>query len=115
MGAQLEALLSGAAPIDAGPAPGPRATSCSPTEERVMALLAAAGGCMLGGGDPANLLGLAAAATEVGSGGTGRDLDPRIAGLVEEAGSGGDEAILALALALVLAATPGVGNVALIA
>jgi uncharacterized protein len=115
MGAQLEALLSGAAPIDGGPAPGPRAAVGSPVEERVMALLASAGGCMLGGGDPSDMLGLAAAATEVGSGGAGRDLDPRIAGLVEEAGSGGDDAILALALALVLAATPGVGAEALAA
>ena len=80
-----------------------------------MALLAAAGGCMLGGGDPSDLLGLAAAATGVGGGGAGRGLDPRIAGLVEEAGAGGDDAILALALALVLVATPGVGSEALIA
>ncbi len=79
-----------------------------------MALLAAAGGCMLGGGDPSDLLGLAGAATAVGTAGTGRDLDPRIAALVEEAGRGGDDAILALALALALVSTPGVQSEALI-
>ena len=69
MGAQLEALLAGAAPIDGGPAPGPRRRAARRSRSGCMALLGAAGGCMLGGGDPGDLLGLAAAATEVGPAG----------------------------------------------
>lgn len=107
MGAQLEAILSGADPIDGGPAPGPPAASPSPIERRVASHLGAIGGAMLAGGNPTDLLGLAMAATE---GVDGRELDPRIAGLIAMVGSGSEEALSALALALSIASTPGVGR-----
>jgi hypothetical protein len=59
MGGQLERLLAGEAPLDAGPAPGPAATALSPGESRIVSLLSGAGGCMLGGGDPSQSLELA--------------------------------------------------------
>ena len=107
-GAQLEALLTGAAPIDGGPAPGPAAAGGSPTERRVASLLGAVGGAMLAGGDPTDMIGLATAATEVGEGAEGRELDPRIAELISVVGTGSEESIPALALALSLATAPGV-------
>jgi uncharacterized protein len=108
MGAQLEAILSGAEPIDAGPAPGPAPERSSPSERRVAALLGALGGTLLSGGDPTDLLGLAAAAAEEGDPGSGRRLDPRIAELIAVVGSGSEEALPALALALAIAGMPGV-------
>ncbi|MGB7588799.1 MAG: amidohydrolase family protein, partial [Solirubrobacterales bacterium] len=47
-GGQLESLLAGERPHDAGPAPGPPERLPSPTEARLATLVAAAGGCMLG-------------------------------------------------------------------
>lgn len=107
MGDQLEAILSGADPIDGGPPPGTEATAPSPTERRVASHLGAVGGAMLAGGDPTDLLGVAMAATE---GVEGRELDPRIAELIATVGSGSEEALSALALALSIAAAPGVGR-----
>jgi uncharacterized protein len=107
MGAQLEAMLSGADPIDGGPPPAPTTARSSPTERRVASHLGAIGGAMLAGGDPTDLLGLAMAATE---GVDGRELDPRIAELIAVVCSGSDDSLAALALALSLAATPGVGR-----
>lgn len=101
MGGQLETLLEGGEAIDAGPAPGPSEVALSPGGSRLSSLLSAAGGCMLGGGDPAQSLELALLALAgEGSGG-------RLTELVEEAGSGSSEAIPALVLALTLAMTPG--------
>ena len=108
MGVQLEALLSAADPIDGGPAPGAAPERASPGERRVAALLGALGGTLLSGGDPTDLLGLAAAAAEDGGSDIGRQLDPRIAELIAVVGSGSDEALPALALALALAGIPGV-------
>jgi predicted TIM-barrel fold metal-dependent hydrolase len=109
MGVQLEAMLSGADPFDGGPAPGPTAARSSPAECRVASYLGALGGAMLAGGDPTDLLGLATAAADVGDAGGGRELDPRIAELVGVVRSGSEESLPALALALSIAATPGVG------
>lgn len=109
MGAQVEAMLSGADPIDGGPPPGPVAKAFSPTEHRIASILGAVGGAMLAGGDPTDLLGLAIAAANVGDAGAGRELDPRIAELIATVASGSDDALPALALALSIAATPGVG------
>lgn len=63
---------------------------------------------MLAGGDPTDMIGLATAATEVGEGAEGRELDPRIAELISVVGTGSEESIPALALALSLATAPGV-------
>lgn len=108
IGGQLETLLAGEAPHDAGPAPGPSEAALSPAEARVVSLLSAAGGCMLGGGDPAQSLELAllALADDPGS---------SLAELVEESCSTTPEAIRALVLALTLAMTPGVRHEALTA
>lgn len=107
-GAQLEALLSGDGPIDAGPAPGPAPERSSPAERRVASLLGAVGGAMLAGGDPTEMLGLAAAAAEDAGPGGDRELDPRIAELIAVVGSGSEEALPALAFALSVAGIPGV-------
>jgi uncharacterized protein len=110
MGAQLEALLGGAGPIDGGPAPGPPPTASTPIERRITSLLLAAGGAILGGGDPTSMLGLAAAATATGDTDGVQELDPRIAELIGLVAAGGEEAVPALAMALSLAASPGVGS-----
>lgn len=109
-GGQAEALLAGEEPFDAGPAPEPRRAIPSPAESRVVSLLTAAGGCAIGGGDPAGALELAAlAANDRGAGG-GNGLHPLLPGLIEEARSSSLEAVPALALALTLAATPAMGS-----
>jgi predicted TIM-barrel fold metal-dependent hydrolase len=104
-GGQLDNLLAGSAPLDAGPAPGALPSSRTSAEDRLATLLAAAGGCMLGGGDPSQILELAGLA--VGEG------DLRLAGLIEEAGEPSPEAPWAIALALALVVAPGVGSPAL--
>jgi len=50
-GAQMERLVSGAEPVDAGPAPGPGALRLDPLLDRVHTFLLVAIGRMLGGGD----------------------------------------------------------------
>lgn len=104
-GGQLETLLAGEAPLDAGPAPGPPQTTPSPSAQRAATALAAAGGAMLGGGDPSQMLELASLA--IGSGdvvGGGSGL--LLAELLEEAGSETADAPWAAAMALTLLATP---------
>jgi hypothetical protein len=110
LGAQLESLLSGADPIDGGPAPGQTPERSSPTERRVASYLGAIGGAMLAGGDPTDLLGLAIAAANDGAAGAGRELDPRVSELIAVVAGGSGEALAALALALSIAAAPGVGR-----
>lgn len=107
-GGQLENLLAAEEPIDAGPAPGPSQIAPSPDEARIATLLAAAGGCMIGGGDPSQMLELASLA--VGT----DDSAPLLAGLIGEAGTPSPEAMWALAMALTLVVTPNVGNGALV-
>jgi uncharacterized protein len=99
-GGQLENLLAGEEAIDIGPAPGPPAVAPTPPQIRIATLLAAAGGCMLGGGDPSQMLELAALA--VGA----NNPHPDLAELIEEAGSPSPEAPWAVAMALTLAVTP---------
>jgi len=111
MGGQLEALLAGEAPIDAGPAPGPSATALSPVENRLVSLLSGAGGCMLGGGDPSQSLEMALLAVADDPAGDGSP--PPLAELIEQSRSATPEAVRALVLALTLAMTPGVGSEAL--
>ncbi len=113
MAGQLEALLDGEEPIDAGPAPGPSTIALSPEEGRVVSLLSAAGGCMMGGGDPAQSLELALLA--VADDPAGGSSSPALVELIEGARSPSPEAIRSLVLALMLAMTPGVGQEALAA
>lgn len=105
VGGQLEILLAGGEAVDAGPAPGPSGVALSPHEGRLASLLSAAGGCMLGGGDPSRSLELALLALADDS--RGGRAQPELAELVEQAGSGSADAIPALVLALTQAMTPG--------
>jgi hypothetical protein len=110
-GGQLERLLAGEPALDAGPAPGAPAARLSPTESRLAILLAAAGGCMLGGGDPTRLFELSRAAIGLDGSAIPAGTEPRIAELIEEASSGA--APWAVAMALTLLVTPGVESAAL--
>ncbi len=110
-GAQLERLLAGEPALDAGPAPGAPTAWPSPTESRLATLLAAAGGCMLGGGDPTRLFELARAAIGVEGSALPAGSEAPIAELIEEASSG--SAPWAVAMAMTLLVTPGVESAAL--
>jgi hypothetical protein len=102
-----EALLAGEPPVDAGPAPDRPQETLAPSQSKVVSLLTAAGGCVVGGGDPAGSLELALLAADDPEAGRG-GLHPRLPELIEEARAASVEAVPALALALTLAATPGV-------
>jgi predicted TIM-barrel fold metal-dependent hydrolase len=106
LGGQLAALLEGDAPLDAGPPPDRSSFSMSALDGRLAILLAAAGGCMLGGGDPTQTLELARLAV-----GEGEEAD-RVAALIEEARAGSPRAPWAIAMALTLVVTPGAGSTA---
>lgn len=113
-GGQLDALLAGEEPHDAGPAPGPPPATPSLTTARFATALSATGGAYLGGGDPAQMLELAGLALgEDGEafGGVG----PLLVELLDEAVAGGPDAPWAVAMALTLVATPGVESAALAA
>jgi uncharacterized protein len=112
-GGQLQALLAGDDPHDAGPAPGALAAPLPPNEARLVSLLYAAGGCMLGGGDPSQSLELAAlaAASETARGDGPLSVDE----LIEVARTPAPEAIPALGLALVKVMTPSVGRASAVA
>lgn len=110
-GGQLERLLAGEPAADAGPALGPPAARPSPTESRLATLVAAAGGCMLGGGDPSRMFELARAAIGADGSAIPAGSEPLIAALIEEASSG--EAPWAVAMALALLVTPGVESAVL--
>jgi len=105
-GGQLDRLLAGEPPSHAGPAPGPPSAQPSPTESRLATLLAAAGGSMLGGGDPGRMFELARAAIGAGGSAIPAGIEPLVTELIEEASSG--EAPWAVAMALTLLVTPGV-------
>lgn len=113
MGDQLEALLDGGEPLDAGPAPVSPPAPLSPGETRVVSLLSGAGGCMLGGGDPAQTLELALLA--LADDPAGGSSSPLLVELIEEARTPSPEAITSLVLALTLAMTPGAGRETLVA
>jgi predicted TIM-barrel fold metal-dependent hydrolase len=104
VGGQLERLLAGEAPADAGPAPGAPGIALSPADSRMVSLLSAAGGCMLGGGDPDRSLELALLASADDPAGAGSQ--GMLTELIEEARSGSEQAVSALVLALTLAMTP---------
>lgn len=106
LGGQLAALLEGDAPVDAGPAPGRINFSMSALDGRLAVLLAAAGGCMLGGGDPTQILELAQLAV-----GESEEAE-RIRALIAEAQTGSPQSPWAIAMALTLVVTPGVGGAA---
>lgn len=106
-GGQFERLLGGEVPIDLGAPPSCDEVALSPSEKRLATLLAAAGGCMLGGGDPTQILELTQLAV-------GKDKQARrVSDLVEVAAGGAAEAPWAIALALALVSTPGVERLAL--
>ncbi len=67
-GGQMARILSGAEPLDAGPAPGPARLDRDPLLDCVYTFLAASIGQMFQGLDPAETLALAALACEVGDG-----------------------------------------------
>lgn len=111
-GGQLENLLAGRPAEDAGPAPGPAAVAPSPTESRLATMLTAAGGCVLGGGDPSRLVELARAGIGVDGSAVPAQVEPLIGELIDEALAG--TAPWGLALALTLLLTPGVESGALV-
>lgn len=113
-GGQLDRLLAGEAPVDAGPPPGWRREAPSPAVARLAAALTAAGGAFLGGGDTAQMLELAGLAVDAVEGELAGP-PGAIAELLEEAGSGGEDAPWALAMAMALVLTPGLENPALAA
>jgi hypothetical protein len=104
-GGQLETLLAGETPIDAGPAPGPSRVAFSPGESRVSTMLAAAGGCALGGGDPSRMLELALLAVGTDGATSGNGSQPQLVALIEEAGTSSPDARWAMAMAMALAMT----------
>jgi hypothetical protein len=108
-GGQLENLLSGGEALDAGPPPGPPQAAPALTEARLATALTAAGGAMLGGGDPSRMLELAQLAL------AGSDSSTRLQELLEEGGSDSPDAPWAVAMALTLLATPGVESAAAVA
>jgi hypothetical protein len=112
VGGQLENLLAGRPALDAGPAPGPAAISPSPTEARLATLLAAAGGCMLGGGDPAVMLELARAGVGADGSALQAGSEPLLEALLDEAAGGSAESPWALAVGLTVLLTPGVESAA---
>ena len=65
-GRQLDRILSGLEPADAGPAPGPGSLDADPLLDRVYAFLVASIGQMLNGLEAAETLALTALACEVG-------------------------------------------------
>lgn len=105
-GGRLESLLAGEEAFDAGSAPGPPTVTLTPSEARVATMLAATGGCMIGGGDPTQLLELTRLA--IGANGSGFQL----AELLDEAETPSEEAPWAVAVALTLAVTPNLKSVA---
>jgi uncharacterized protein len=65
-GGQLERLLAGEDPLELGPPPGGAELSSDAILDRVYGFLLSATGNMMAGGDPEEVLGLAALACEVG-------------------------------------------------
>jgi predicted TIM-barrel fold metal-dependent hydrolase len=108
-GGQLENLLAGRDPLDAGSAPGPPRAAPSLAANRFSTAIAAAGGALLGGGDRSQMLELARLAIE------GEGVSPLLRELLDEAESEAADAPWALAIAATLVATPGVESAALTA
>jgi len=113
VGSQLENLLAGEAPLDAGPPPGPPEAVPSPQAGRVAMAVAATGVAKFSGGDPAQMLEMARLA--LGDGSCLGESGPIIAGLLEEGSRVTREAPWALALALTILLTPGVESTVAVA
>jgi len=108
-GGQLERLLQGVSPAPAGPVPRARPHAPRPSDARVAAFLTAAGGALLGGGDPWETLELALLAIEPSDARTPPAEDDLIHELLEAIDGTQPTAMRnALVLALTLSATPGV-------
>jgi uncharacterized protein len=103
-GGQLELLLAGGEPVDAGPPPGPPAGALSPADSRVLSWLTGVGGCLFGGGDPMGVMEIARISVAAVD-----DEGGLLGELVELMGRSPDDSRSALILALTLAATPGLG------
>jgi uncharacterized protein len=112
-GGQAEILVAGEAPIDAGAVPGPSCMAVPASRARLAILLAAAGGAMLGGGDPRPMLELARVAVGEDGPAGGAGPDREITGLIGQALAGSPEAPWATAMALTLVVTPGVESPAM--
>lgn len=106
-GRQLEFLLAGEKPIEAGEAPGPPRVAPSPAAGRAATSIAAAGGARLSGGDPAQMMEVARLAVGVDGAGLG-NAGRQIADLLEESMSAAWDSRWALAMAFALLLTPGV-------
>ncbi len=108
-GGQLDALLRGDGPLDAGPPPPPREHVPSPIGARAVSALTGLGGGMIGGGDPMELFALARLAVEPLRDETGDAAAVLVADLFDEVARSPSDAQSALVLALTLAATPELG------
>ena len=106
-GGQLENLLAGETPIEAGEAPGPPSVAPSPAAGRAAMSIAAAGGARLSGGDPAQMMEVARLAVGVDGAGLGSS-GRLISELLEESMSAAWDSRWALAMAFALLLTPGV-------
>ena len=105
LGGQLERVLNGMGPVDCGPA-APAAIERSVSAARVSTFLAAAGGCLLGGGNPTEMLALGRLAVDPAA----EDPDERlVAELIELIDlSCPKDTTNALVMALTISATSGV-------
>jgi hypothetical protein len=110
-GGQLENLLAGRDPVDAGPPPGPSRVAPSPSATRAAMAITAAGAAKFTGGDPTQMLEMARLA--LGDGSYLGESGPVVIDLLEEGAEAGTEAPWALALAWAILATPGVESAAI--
>ncbi|MFN2617817.1 MAG: amidohydrolase family protein [Thermoleophilaceae bacterium] len=83
-GKQLQRLLDGDEPLDAGPAPGPGSLSRDPLLDRVYAFLVSAIGQMFNGVEPSETLDLARLACEVGDDAPQAAVCRRVIALLEQ-------------------------------
>lgn len=108
-GGQMEALLAGERPHDAGPAPGLPRRPISVEANRLASSLVAFGGAVLSGGDVSRIYDLVPLAYS-GTAPLDAEIDPRVPELIEIAHSPSPERVSALSLALTLTLTPGVAS-----
>lgn len=112
-GGQLENLLAGETPIDAGPPPGAPQAAPSPLANRVATAIAATGAAKFSGGDPAQMLEMARLA--LGDGSCVGESGPIVSDLLEQGATVTQDALWALALAMTILATPGIESAAVAA
>jgi predicted TIM-barrel fold metal-dependent hydrolase len=109
-GGQLENLLAGEAPIDAGPPPGPSQVAPPPSASRAMTAIVAAGAAKFTGGDPTQMLEMARLA--LGDGSHLGESGEIVLDLLEEGARVTPEALWCLALAMTILTTPGIESAA---